>query len=131
MMDSEGEAMLTELETMLKETALVRANWERILEALGRAWIKRCEEQVTKGERDFCFVWDAKVDGLKGSGVFCRRNMVRQRFGDEMEAGMQELIDQADHATQVVGILIFGERGYGFIVQKVVDLEWTGPQRLN
>ena len=106
MVDSEGEAMLTELETMLKETALVRANWKRILEALGPAWIKRCEEQVTKGERDFCFVWDAKGDGLKDSGVFYRRNMVRQRFGDEMGAGMEELIDQADHVTQVVGILI-------------------------
>ncbi len=131
MVDSEGEAMLTELETMLKETALVRANWKRILEALGPAWIKRCEEQVTKGERDFCFVWDAKGDGLRGSGVSYRRNMLRQRFGYELGAGMQELIDQADHATQVVGILIFGERGYGFTVQKVVDLEWTGPQRLN
>ena len=110
---------------------LVPANCERILEALGPAWIKRCEEQVTKGERDFCFVWDAKVDGLRGSGVFCRRNMVRQRFGNEMASGMHECIDQADHATQVVGILIFGERGYGFTVQKVMDLKWTGPRVLN
>ncbi len=110
---------------------LVPANWERILEALVPAWTKRCEKLLTEGERDFCFVWDAKVDGLRGSGVFYRRNMLRQRFGDELGAGMQELIDQADHVTQVVGILIFGERGYGFTVQKVGDRELIGPQILN
>ena len=120
--------MPTEFETMLKETELVCANWEQILEALGPAWIKRCEEQVTKGERDFCFVWDANGDGLKGSGVFYRRNMVRQRFGNEMGAGMQDLIDQADHATQIVGVLVFGEKAHGFIVSKVGDLELIGPQ---
>ena len=116
---------------MLKETALVHANSERILEALGPAWIKRCEEQVTKGERDFCFVWDANGDGLKGSGVFYRRNMVRQRFGNEMGAGMQDLIDQADDATQVVGVLVFGEKAHGFIVSKVGDLKLIGPQILS
>ncbi len=110
---------------------LVPANWERILETLVPAWTKRCEELLTEGERDFCFVWDAKGDGLKGSGVFYRRNMLRQRFGDELGACMQELIDQADHVTQVVGILIFWERGYGFTVQKVGDLELIGPQILN
>ncbi len=51
---------------------LVPANWERILDALVPAWTKRCEKLLTKGERDFCFVWDAKVDGLRGAGVFCR-----------------------------------------------------------
>ncbi len=110
---------------------LVPANWERILEALVPEWTKRCEELLTKGERDFCFVWDAKVDGLRGSGVFCRRNMLRQRFGDEMGAGMEELIDQADHVTQVVGVLVFGGKGHGFIVPKVGDLELIGPQILN
>ncbi len=110
---------------------LVPANWERILDALVPAWTKRCEELLTKGERDFCFVWDAKVDGLRGSGVFCRRNMLRQRFGDELGAGMEECIDHADHATQVVGILIFGDKAHGFIVSKVGDLELIGPQILN
>ena len=123
--------MPTELETMLKETALVRANWERILEALGPAWIKRCEEQVTKGERGFCFVWDAKGDGLKSSGVFYRSNMVRQRFGNEMGARMQDLIDEADQVTQVVGLLVFEGKGHGFIVSKVGDRELIGPQILN
>ncbi len=110
---------------------LVPANWERILETLVPAWTERCEELLTEGEREFCFVWDAKVDGLRGSGVFYRRNMVRQRFGDELGAGMEELIDQADHVTQVVGILIFGEKGYGFTLQKAGDLELIGPQILN
>ena len=110
---------------------LVPANCERILEALIPAWTKRCEKLLTEGERDFCFVWDAKVDGLRGSGVFCRRNMLRKGFGDELGAGMEELIDQADHVTQVVGILIFGETGYGFTAQKVGNLEWAGPQILN
>ncbi len=110
---------------------LVPANWERILQALVPAWTERCEELLTEGEREFCFVWDAKVDGLRGSGVFYRRNMVGQRFGDELGAGMEELIDQADHVTQVVGILIFGEKGYGFVLQKAGDLELTGPQILN
>jgi len=110
---------------------LVPANWERILEAVVPAWTKRCEELLTKGERDFCFVWDAKVDGLRGSGVFYRRNMLRQLFGDELGAGMEELIGQADHVTQVVGILIFGDKAHGFIVSKVGDLELIGPQILN
>ncbi len=110
---------------------LVPANWERILEAVVPAWTKRCEELLTKGERDFCFVWDAKVDGLRGSGVFCRRNMLRQRFGDELGAGMEELIDQADHVTQVVGVLVFGGKGHGFIVSKGGDRKLIGPQILN
>ena len=63
--------------------------------------------------------------------MFYRRNMVRQRFGDELGTGMEELIDQADHVTEVVGILIFGEKGYGFTLQKAGDLELTGPQILN
>ncbi len=123
--------MPKDIEDKLEEMGLVPANWERILEALVPAWTKHCEELLTKGEREFCIVWDAKGDGLSGSGVFYRRNMLRQRFGDELGAGMQELIDQADHVTQVVGILIFGERGYGFIVQKVGDRELIGPQILN
>ncbi len=86
---------------------------------------------LTEGERDFCFVWDAKVDGLRGSGVFYRRNMLRQLFGDELGTGMEECIDQADHATQVVGILIFGDKAHGFIVSKVGDLELIGPRILN
>ena len=123
--------MPKDIEDKLEEMGLVPANWECILEALVPAWTKRCEELLTEGERDFCFVWDAKGDGLSGPGVFYRRNMLRQRFGDELGAGMQEFIDQADHVTQIVGILIFGERGYGFIVQKVGDLELIGPQILN
>ncbi len=123
--------MPKDIEDKLEEMGLVPANWARILEALVPAWTKRCEELLTKGERDFCFVWDAKVDGLRGSGVFYRRNMLRQLFGDELGAGMEELIDQADHVTEVVGILIFGETGYGFTVQKVGDLELIGPQILN
>ena len=49
---------------MLEEMELVPANLERILEALVPAWTKQCEELLTKGERDFCFVCDAKVDDL-------------------------------------------------------------------
>ena len=123
--------MSNDLEAILEEMELVPTSSERILEALVPAWTKRCEELLTKGERDFCFVWDAQGDGLRGSGVFYRRNMVRQRFGDEMGAGMQELIDQADHVTQLVGILIFGEKGYGFTVQKVGELKFIGPEILN
>ncbi len=131
MVDSEGEAMLTELETMLKETALVPANWERILEAVVPAWTKRCEEQVTKGERDFCFVWDAKEDGLTGLGMLYRRHMVREDFGDDMGDAIEQLIDKADHVTQIVGVLVFGDKAHGFIVPKVGDLELIGPQILN
>ncbi len=126
MMSSEKD-----IEDKLEEMGLVPANWERILEALVPAWTKRCEELLTKGERDFCFVWDAKGDGLSGSGVMYRRPMVRQRFGNEMGAAMEECIDQADHVTQIVGILIFGDKAHGFIVSKVGDLELIGPQILN
>ncbi len=120
--------MPKDIEAILEEMELVPASFKRILEALVPAWTKRCEELLTKGERDFCFVWDAKGDGLSGSGVFYRRNMFRQRFGDELGAGMEECIDQADHATQVVGILIFGDKAHGFIASKVGDLELRGPQ---
>ncbi len=71
--------MPKDIEAILEELELVPASFKRILEALVPAWTKRCEELLTKGERDFCFVWDAKVDGLRGSGVFYRRNMLRQR----------------------------------------------------
>jgi len=123
--------MPKDIEAILEELELVPASFKRILEALVPAWTKRCEELLTKGEREFCFVWDAKGDGLRGSGVFYRRNMVRQRFGNEMGAAVEECIDQADHATQVVGILIFGDKAHGFIVSKVGDLELIGPQILN
>ncbi len=123
--------MPKDIEDMLEEMELVPASAERILEALVPEWTKRCEELLTKGERDFCFVWDAKGDGLRGSGVFYRRNIVRQRFGNEMGAAVEECIDQADHTTQVVGILIFGDKAHGFIVSKVGDLELIGPQILN
>ncbi len=115
----------------MEEMELVPASAERILEALVPEWTKRCEELLTKGERDFCFVWDAKGDGPRGSVVFYRRPMLRQRFGNEMGAGMQEFIDQADHVTQIVGVLIFGDKAHGFIVSKVGDLELIGPQILN
>ncbi len=123
--------MPKDIEAILEEIELVPASFKRLLEALVPAWTERCEELLTKGERDFCFVWDAKGDGLSGSGVFYRRNMLRQRFGNEMGAGMQEFIDQADHVTQIVGVLIFGDKAHGFIVSKVGDLELIGPQILN
>jgi hypothetical protein len=60
-----------------------------------------------------------------------RRHMVREYFGDDMGEAVEQLMDKADHVTQIVGILVFGEKGYGFIVQKVGDLEMIGPQILN
>jgi hypothetical protein len=115
----------------LEEMELVPDSAERILGALVPAWTKRCEKLLIKGEREFCFVWRAKEDGLRGSGMLCRRHMVREAFGDDMGEAIEQLIDQADHVTQVVGILIFGEKGYGFTAQKVGDLELKGPQILN
>ncbi len=78
--------MPKDIEAILEELELVPASFKRILEALVPAWTKRCEELLTKGERDFCFVWDAKSDGPRGSGVFYRRNMVRQRFGNALRS---------------------------------------------
>ena len=115
----------------MEEMELVPANAVRILEALAPAWTKRCEGLLTAGEREFCFVWNAQEDGLRRSGMLFRRNMARDYFGEDMGGGMEELIDEADHVTQIVAILIFGEKAYGFIVQKVGDLEMIGPQILN
>ena len=63
--------------------------------------------------------------------MFYRRPMVRQRFGNEMGAGIQDLIDEADHVTQIVGVLIFGDKGHGFIVSKGGDRKLVGPRILN
>ena len=123
--------MPKDIEAILEELELVPASFKRILEALVPAWTKHCEELLTKGEREFCFVWRAEEDGLRGSGMAYRRNIVRDCFGEEMGAAVEECIDQADHATQVVGILIFGDKAHGFIVSKVGDLELIGPQILN
>ena len=123
--------MPKDIEDMLEEMELVPASAERILEALVPAWTKRCEGLLTAGERKFCFVWNAQEDGLRGSGMLYRRNMVRHYFGEDMGGGMEELIDKADHATQVVGVLVFGDKAHGFIVSKVGDLELIGPQILN
>ncbi len=123
--------MPKDIEAILEEMELVPASFKRILEALVPVWTKHCEELLTEGERDFCFVWDAKVDGLRGSGMLYRRHMVREDFGDDMGDAIEQLIDKADHVTQIVGILIFGEKGYGFTAQKVGDLELIGPQILN
>ncbi len=115
----------------LEEMELVPDSAERILGALVPAWTKRCEKLLIKGEREFCFVWRAKEDGLRGSGMLCRRHMVRGYFGDDMGEAVEQLIDKADHVTQIVGILVFGENAYGFIIHKVGDLEMIGPQILN
>ena len=123
--------MPKDVEAILEEIELVPASFSRILEALVPEWTKRCEELLIKGEREFCFVWRAEEDGLTGLGMLYRRHMVREDFGDDMGDAIEQLIDKADHVTQVVGILIFGERGYGFIAQKVGDLELIGPQILN
>ncbi len=123
--------MPKDIEDKLEEKGLVPANWERILEALVPVWTKHCEELLTKGEREFCFVWRAEEDGPRGPGMAYRRNIVRDDFGEEMGAAVEELIDQADHVTELVGILIFGDKAHGFIVSKVGDLELIGPQILN
>ncbi len=115
----------------LEEMELVPDSAERILGALVPAWTKRCEKLLIKGEREFCFVWKAKEDGLTGLGTLYRRHMVREDFGDDMGDAIEQMIDKADHVTQIVGILVFGEKAYGFIVQKVGDLEMIGPQILN
>jgi len=115
----------------LEEMELVPANAVRILEALVPEWTKRCEELLIKGEREFCFVWKAKEDGLRGSSMLYRRHTVREYFDDDMGEAIEQLIDKADHVTQIVAILIFGETGYGFVIQKVGDLDLIGPQILN
>ena len=116
----------------MEEMELVPANAVRILEELAPAWTKRCEGLLTAGEREFCFVWNAQEDGLRESGMLFRRNMARDYFGEDMGGGMEELIDEADHATQVVGVLVFGDKAHGFIVSKVWDPELiVGPQILN
>ena len=76
-------------------------------------------------------MWRAEEDGLTGLGTLYRRHMVREDFDDDMGEAIEQLINDADHVTQIVGILIFGEKAYGFIVQKVGDLEMIGPQILN
>ncbi len=123
--------MPKDIEDMLEEMQLVPASAERILEALVPEWTKLCEELLIKGEREFCFVWKAKEDGLTGLGMLYRRHEMREDFGDDMGGAIEQLIDKADHATQVVGILIFGDKAHGFIVSKVGDLELIGPQILN
>ncbi len=123
--------MPKDIEAILEEMELEAASFKRILEALVPAWSMRCEGLLTRGEREFCFVWRAEEDGLTGLGMLYRRHMVREDFGDEMGAAMEECIDQADHVTQIVGILIFGDKAHGFIVSKVGDLELIGPQILN
>ncbi len=123
--------MPKDIEDKLEEMGLVPASAERILEALVPEWTKHCEGLLMKGDREFCFVWRAEEDGLTGLGTLYRRHMVREDFGDDMSDAIERLIDKADHVTQIVGILIFGERGYGFTVQKVGDLELIGPQILN
>jgi len=110
---------------------LIPANAVRILEELVPEWTKRCEGLLIKGEREFCFVWKAKEDGLRSSGMLYRRHMVREYFDDDMGEAIEQLIDKADHVTQIVAILIFGVTGYGFIIQKVGDLDLIGPQILN
>ncbi len=123
--------MPKDIEDKLEEKGLVPANWERILEALVPEWTKHWEGLLMKGEREFCFVWRAEEDGLTGLGTLYRRHMVREDFDDDMGDAIEQLIDKADHATQIVGVLVFGERAYGFTVQKVGDLELIGPQILN
>ena len=123
--------MPKDIEAILEEMELVPASAERILEALVPEWTKHCEGLLMKGEREFCFVWRAEEDGLTGLGTLYRRHMVREDFGDDMGDAIEQMIDKADHVTQIVGILIFGDKAHGFIVQKVGDLELIGPQILN
>ncbi len=123
--------MPKDIEDILEEMELVPASAERILEALVPEWTKHCEELLMKGEREFCFVWKAKEDGLTGLGMLYRRHEMREDFGDDMGDGIERLIDKADHVTQIVGILIFREKGYGYTVPKVGELKFIGPEILN
>ena len=56
--------MPKDIEAILEEMQLVPASFKRILEELVPVWTKHCEVLLAKGEREFCFVWRAKEDGL-------------------------------------------------------------------
>ena len=94
------------------------ANWQEIAAELVPAWTARSRSLTLIQEGPGCFIWNAKTDGIRGSGMFYRRAMVRNYFGDEMGGDLEQMIDAADLDNQVVVALIFDTKAIGACLAK-------------
>ena len=94
------------------------ANWKDIAAELVPAWTSRSNSKTLLDMGPGCFIWNAKTDGIRATGMFYRRDMVRDYFGDEMGGGLETMIDAADLDKQVVVALIFDTKAIGACLAK-------------
>ena len=94
------------------------ANWKEIAAELVPAWTARSRSAMLIKQGPGCFIWNAKTDGIQGTGMFYRRDMVRDYFGDEMGGDLEQMIDAADLDSQVVVALIFDTKAIGACLGK-------------
>jgi len=93
-------------------------NWEAIASAHIAEWTRRSKTPTVAKLGPGCFVWDSYEDGIRGSGMFYKRDMVTKNFGEEMGRDLQQMIDDADHTGQVVVALRIGDKAVGLRLHK-------------
>ncbi|MGV8074008.1 MAG: hypothetical protein AB2L11_05585 [Syntrophobacteraceae bacterium] len=82
-------------------------------------WTRRSESELAELKGKGCFVWDSDKDSQgNGSGEFYMGEMLSLYFPPETAKGLQEMIAEADHDSEVVVCLVFGDEAVGLRLRK-------------
>jgi hypothetical protein len=85
------------MEGKMEEMELTYSNHESIIRLFIKEWTRRSESDMLKSYGPGCFVWNAKKDGIKGTGMFYTLDMVPKYLQEDMASDLLEMIQDADH----------------------------------
>jgi hypothetical protein len=107
------------MEGKMEEMELTYSNHESIIRLFIKEWTRRSESDMLKSYGPGCFVWNAKKDGIKGTGMFYTLDMVPKYLQEDMASDLLEMIQDADHERQLVVALIFENKIVGYRLSKL------------
>ncbi|ROZ72090.1 hypothetical protein [Ramlibacter sp. WS9] len=93
-------------------------NYHSIADSMISEWTRRSLAPMVASKGPGCFIWDAKKNGIQSTGMFYTKDMVPKYFNGEMAIGLQQMIEEADHSSEVVVALIFDDKAMGLRLAK-------------
>lgn len=116
------------LSTNLQEEFLVPENANDIVDHWRKDWSDRSRSDAVSNHGVGFFLWRSAGDGLRGSGMFYRADMIDRALPPpEFRERVRAELGQIDHETMMLIVLVFEEKGEAAMVV-VPKLAQTRPQ---
>ncbi len=96
------------LSTSLQEHSLLAENVDEIIAHWRKDWSDRSRSETVRKHGPGFFRWSSEMEGLRGSGMFYRAEMIDQALApSDIREEVRARVGQIDHETSVVVMLVF------------------------